>query len=137
MKHGVFPLMELDVFPEDTLFFVFEEDWCLTHEHAKLREMRSSPEWWPLLKHASTTTLNMLTEIYQAAHDLVSTCNFDPQVLWPLLQKGTKQCGLDAYREAQVEPPPEPAEGAEIAPGTSEPRVAPVAGTSGARRPCI
>ena len=105
MMHGVFPLMELDVYPEDTLFFTFEEDWCLSEKHALLREMRNSPTWWPILANASTETMHWLWKCYTDEHDQVKPRDFDPTILWPKLMGATKAAGLKAYEEVGREAP--------------------------------
>ena len=50
MKEIILPFLDSNVFPEDTVAFVFEEDWRLSEKDAAVSAMRCNQDWAKLLR---------------------------------------------------------------------------------------
>ena len=88
MKHIILPVMQLDVFPEDTSFMVFEEDWCLNELHAKIRQIRCSWLWQPFLEGDDNhlVVLETLEEQYDKEEKRAAKKHYDPEHFHPVLE---------------------------------------------------
>ena len=82
MNHILLPMMAEPVFPEDTSFAVFEEDWCLTERHALIREIRANNLWRPFLDVDEQALADLQTKFEQADQTIV----FDRVISPPRLQ---------------------------------------------------
>ena len=121
--------MQLDCFPEDTAFAVFEEDWCVNELHAKLREMRNHPIWYALLEHATLGQIQSLYADYAQAHEQCADSGFDPELLFPELRDAALAVAKEAHEFEEGPWPEKPAE----VPAEQRAREEPSAGPMAAR----